>query len=447
MIQARILKGFRDILPAQELRRLNLQNTLQNVFHSFGFAPIDTPVLEYSDILLAKNSGDTAKEMYRFLDHGKRDVGLRFDLTVPLARFVSQYKNDLALPFKRYQMGKVWRGEKPQKGRFREFMQCDFDIVGSNTLSTSIEILLIIQKSIQTLGFDNFKIHYSHRNILRQLLKKLSFQEDNQEEILRIIDKLPKIGIEKTQESLNQLEKHETGENLLHFLELINHLPTLNQERKEFLLKKFSLNDSQNSIILLQEFLGNSEALEELQELEHTFIYLGLEQYFHFDFSITRGLDYYTGLVFETFITGHENLGSVSSGGRYDNLISHYSKENLSGIGASIGFDRLLTLIEDQNEKIADVLIICLEEDLVKDYHKIAHAIRQQGFKVDIYPHKKKIPVQIKYAQSKNIDYAIFMGKRELENQELTLKNLKDSQSFENINLEKVFTLLNSFKV
>ncbi|RPJ03318.1 MAG: histidine--tRNA ligase, partial [Spirochaetaceae bacterium] len=302
LIEPKLLKGFRDFLPSSETSRKSLIGRLETVFRQAGFVPIDTPAIEYAEILLGKSGGETEKQVYTFMDQGERQVALRFDLTVPFARFLAQHRHEISLPFRRYHIAKVWRGEKPHAGRFREFMQCDFDCVGSDSLSADLEILVLMYRSMKTLGIDDFKIHISHRGIFNALLSKL-LCENHSVEILRAVDKIKKQGSDIVSAELSTYLKPEISKKILEF---ISPLPDFHST-----LKKCS------------DAVGNDNpCVIRMEQLGSCFKELGIQGYFVFDTSITRGLDYYTGVVFETFLSKLPDIGSVCSGGRYDNLVS-----------------------------------------------------------------------------------------------------------------------------
>jgi histidyl-tRNA synthetase len=356
-IEPMILKGFRDFLPVKEIERKRIINILEKNFESFGFVPIDTPVLEYTEVLLGKGGGETDKQVYRFEDKGGRDVSMRFDLTVPFARYMAKNRSDLYLPFKRYHINKVWRGENTQRGRYREFMQCDFDIVGLDTASADFEILMMMRDSMKALDIQNVTVHFSHRGIFNRLLNKLRIAE-NSVEILRIVDKLSKIGEEEVVKQLSDLTSIEKALEIVDFIKpASNSLETL---------KKMEL------------AAGGPD--EDSERLRTIFSYIQeneMDDSFRLDPSITRGLDYYTGIVYETFLNELPGIGSVCSGGRYNNLASLYTKEELPGVGASIGLDRLMAALEElgrssDKKSFTDLLILAMDDKLFGYYHKLS---------------------------------------------------------------------------
>lgn len=427
IIQAKILKGFRDSLPETETRRSILIETISHVFRNYGFVPIDTPALEYSEILLRKSEGETEKQVFRFTDNGNRDVALRFDLTVPFARFIAQHKNELSFPFKRYHIAKVWRGEKPQAGRYREFIQCDFDIVGADNATTDFEILNLMKESLHAIGVTDIKIHINHRGVFNAFLKKLQLHTVS-EDILRIVDKLAKIGKDevisqlialfndehKAQEILEYIEGSDTFEKTLALMENLTAHSTEAQEGILRLKKVYAL----------------------LQELE-------LTQYFVLDTSITRGLDYYTGIVYETFLTKLPSIGSICSGGRYDDLTGFYMKEKISGIGASIGLDRLLTALEELNMTVdaynfIDIEIFYTNDNQITTYQKLAKTLRKSHIRVEVFPDLKKLPYQYTVTEKKGIPFGIIVE----DNNVLTLKNLKTREMHKDISVENIVAIV-----
>ena len=311
LIDPRVLKGFRDFLPAQQIERKRIQGILETTFESFGFVPIDTPVLEYTEVLLGKGGGETDKQIYRFTDHGGRDIALRYDLTVPFARFMAANLNQLYLPFKRYHISRVWRGENTQRGRYREFVQCDFDIVGTDSASADFEILLLMRKSFEAMGIDKVTIRLSNRGIFNRFLDRTGLR-DQSVEILRIVDKLSKIGRDEVQRLLSELTSVKNARDILDYI-------TAESGNSETLQKIESLAG------------GPAEDTERLKTIFKCMKEMDIENGFVLDPSITRGLDYYTGIVYETFLDELPEIGSVCSGGRYNDLASLYTKEKFPG--------------------------------------------------------------------------------------------------------------------
>ncbi len=429
LIQPRILKGFRDFLPEAEIARSSLIEKLTATFRQYGYVPIDTPVMEYSEILLRKSEGETEKQVFRFQDNGGRDVALRFDLTVPFARFAAEHKDELYFPFKRYHIAKVWRGEKPQAGRYREFVQCDFDCVGSDSAAGDFEILSLMRAALAALGVEDITIRMSHRGIFNQFLEKRSLQEKSGD-ILRIVDKLAKIGQE---EVLSQLQD-----------------VTGSAEAARDIISYITRRDGFEATLSQMERLagGPSAHSRRLREIRAMMEATGIAETFVLDPSITRGLDYYTGVVYETFLNRLPSIGSVCSGGRYDNLAGLYMKEEISGVGSSIGLDRLIAGLEqldmlDHKKSHLQVEVFCLDSALAIHYQKIASRLREAGISCEVFPEPKKITAQYTMAEKKGVPYGILIKEDDAARSVLTLKNLATREQFESISLEEAMRLIN----
>lgn len=423
LIQPRVLKGFRDILPDAEIMRSDLQEKITKVYRSYGFVPIDTPVLEYSEILLRKSNGETEKQVFRFLDNGKRDVALRFDLTVPFARFTAEHESELYFPFKRYHIAKVWRGEKPQAGRYREFVQCDIDTVGSDSAAADFEILSIMKAALHEIGVDKIKIHVNHRGIFNRFLKKIGAEEKS-EDILRSVDKFAKVGEEEVKKELVEF----TG----------------SQEKADEILKYISgAGDFDSTLKMLEEMAGGEgEDTKRMRDIYEMMKAAGIESSYVFDPSITRGLDYYTGVVYETFLDELPSIGSVCSGGRYDNLAGLYTKTKLPGVGASIGLDRLIAGLEQlgltaKKGSYLDAEIYCMDKNLSVYYQKVANEIRNLGVNVEVFPDAKNMKQQYAVTDAKGIKWGILIGSNEAEKNTLTLKNLATREQFADLSAEE----------
>jgi histidyl-tRNA synthetase len=415
LITPRTLAGFRDYLPAAMIPRERLIATAQRVYRSFGFSPIDTPALEYLEVLTGKGGEESDRQLYQFEDNGGRRVGMRFDLTVPLARFAAQHANELGIPFKRYHIGMVWRGERAQRGRYREFMQCDFDTIGTKSVAADIETAVVIHELIRAIGFSNFTIRVNNRQVLSGLLAKLNLA-DKSVPILRALDKLGKIGREAVaQEMMTAAEA--------------------TAEQADQVLKLAELSGSSDDMLsqLSTLLAGNAQGEEGIERLRQ--ILRGAEASgvpagkLQLDVSIARGLDYYTGAIFETFLGDLPTIGSVCSGGRYDNLAGLFTKQELPGIGASLGLDRLLAAMEELQliEKVstpAPVLVAFFDKDRLNDYLQIASLIRQAGIGVELFPDAKKLGQQLQYADRKGFRIAVIAGSRELDGGLVQLKNL-----------------------
>ena len=417
-IEPRLLKGFRDFLPSEEARRKRFGRILEDSFHAFGFVPIDTPILEYAEVLLGKGGGETDKQVYRFSDHGGRDVALRFDLTVPFARYMAQHRNELSLPFKRYHIGKVFRGENTQRGRYREFTQCDFDIVGTRSVSADIEIITAIHSTFRALGVPGVHIHISHRALLNRYLDRLGVAGAG-ETVLRTIDKIRKIGREEA----------------LHLL-----TATIGGDAAEAVLE-FSAIEGDNATVLARiETLVGDDAPEVilLRTIAAALAEVGLEDTGRLDTSITRGLDYYTGIVYETFLEGAEGIGSVCSGGRYDDLVAIYSKESMPGVGASIGLDRLLAALDELEigsvtGSTVDLLITMQDETLIGHYHALAARARAAGLRCAVFPDPKKLGQQFAFAEKAGIPVVVICGRQEFEAGTVNIRLIADRSQYDNL--------------
>ncbi len=406
LIQPKVLKGFRDSLPEAEILRQDLQEKLTKTFRSYGFVPIDTPALEYTEILLRKSNGETEKQVYHFEDQGKRDIALRFDLTVPFARFTAEHYNELYFPFKRYHISKVWRGEKPQAGRYREFVQCDFDCVGSDSASTDFEILSLMKSALKAIGVEKITIKINHRGIFNRFLANIGMQEKS-EDILRVVDKLAKIGKEEVNNELTEITaSKELAEKILEYI-----VPQ---------------NDFESTLSHIEKLAGGEdEDTKRMKTIYEMMKSSGIESTYVLDPSITRGLDYYTGVVYETFLNDLPSIGSVCSGGRYDNLAGLYMKQKVSGVGASIGLDRLLAGLEQlgiskTKGSYLDVEIFNTDEKKLTQYHKLATELRDKGLAVEVFPEAKKIVQQYNLAEKKCVTWGITI----CDDNKILLKNL-----------------------
>ena len=370
-------------------------------------------MLEYTEVLLGKGGGETDKQIFRFSDNGGRDVAMRFDLTVPFARFMAAHHDEVGVPFKRYHISKVWRGENPQKGRYREFIQCDFDIVGADNAISDTEILSMMHKSFQSLGIERYTFHISHRGMFSAYLEKEGLSSSGIE-ILRTVDKLRKIGEDETKRLLVDITgSEEKADGIISFITAGN-----NSSFMETLEKLETLSG------------GRNESSERMREIYQLLSSLGIEKSFVFDPSITRGLDYYTGIVYETFLDDLPSIGSVCSGGRYNNLASLYMKEQLPGVGSSIGLDRLLAALEElkspllEKTEAAEVLIIP-ETGKVSDALNEAEKLRSNGISTDVYliPDAKMKKIYA-YAEAKEIPYMLTFKEGKAEVKDLTTREM-----------------------
>ncbi len=422
LIQPRTLKGFRDYLPAVMIPREQLMQTARQVFRSFGFAPIDTPTLEHLEILTGKGSDETDRQIYRFQDAGGRDVGMRFDLTVPLARFAAQHAGALGMPFKRYHIAPVWRGENPQAGRYREFVQCDFDTIGTESVLADIEAVAVIDRLLETIGFDRFTISINDRTILNGLLEQLGLA-DRAVPILRTLDKLGKIGAEKTADEMCRAAD-------------------VTAEAARCVLKLAECDGEASEVFqqLPEITAGNQKAAEGIERLRDVFegaLAAGVpQQRMKVDVSIARGLDYYTGVIFETTLDDLPGIGSVCSGGRYDNLAGLYTKQHLPGIGASLGLDRLLAAMEQLGllptaSTPAPVFVAYFDQARRDDYLRLAANLRRAGIGAEVYPDAKKLGAQLRYADSHGFSVAVIAGGNEWDQSRCQLKVLATQEKEE----------------
>lgn len=419
-IEPRTLKGFRDYLPDAMMARERLIDTARRVYRSYGFSPIDTPALEYLEILTGKGGEETDKQLYRFEDHGGRRVGLRFDLTVPLARFAAEHIHELGTPFKRYHIATVWRGENTQRGRYREFMQCDFDTIGTRSPVADVETALVTHDLMRAIGFEAFTIRVNNRMVLNGLLQRLGLA-DKSAAILRALDKLGKVGRDAVAEEM-QCVAAATAEQANDVLRL-SELTGSNEEVLRQLEPLVAGSDvGQEGVGRLAELLAAAKA----GGVPHERLRL--------DVSIARGLDYYTSTIFETFLDQLPGIGSVCSGGRYDNLASLYTSQELPGIGASLGLDRLLAAMEELGmlTKVttpADVFVVYFVADRLHDYLRLAARLRAAGWRVEVYPEAKKLGQQLKYADRRGFKAAIIAGEDELAAGNCQIKNLTSGES------------------
>ena len=421
-VEPRTLPGFMELLPNEQILFEQMKNTIENTYQKFGFLPLDTPVIELSEVLLAKAGGETEKQIYRF-NKGDNDLSLRFDLTVPLSKYVAKNYGNLSFPFRRYQIGKVYRAEKAQRGRYREFYQCDIDIIGDGELEliNDSELPSVIYTIFKKLGFDDFTIRINNRKILNGLFESLG-QKGNSVQVLRIIDKIDKIGKEAVKEELSKIGvSKEAIKNIISFIEIEG-----TSFEKIEKLKKLEI---ENEIF--------KKGVEELEYVIKNIKLFGIpEQNYKVDLTIARGLDYYTGTVYETFLDEYRELGSVCSGGRYENLAEYYTDKKLPGVGVSIGLTRLfyklneLNLIRANKKSISDVLIIPMLEDLSVPIN-IATKLRNNGIKTEIYLNDKKLKAKFKYADKLEIPYVIVIGEDEIKQNKFKLKDMKTGEEKE----------------
>ena len=417
-ITPRTLKGFRDYPPEAMIPRERLIETARQVYRSYGFSPIDTPALEYLEILAGKGGEETDRQLYKFQDHGGRWVGLRFDLTVPLARFAAQHAAQLPMPFKRYQIAMVWRGENTQRGRYREFMQCDFDTIGTRSIAADIETALVIHDLLRAIGFSEFTIRINNRMVLSGLLERLGLA-DRAVTVLRSLDKLGKIGPKKVADEMRAA--------------------AITAEQAQQILQLSEISGTNDEVLRqLEPLLPGSESgragAAKLREVVAAVAAAGVpQQRLKIDLSIARGLDYYTGTVFETFLDALPAIGSVCSGGRYDNLAGLFTSQELPGIGASLGLDRLLAAMEELGmiEKVATpapVFIPYFDPQRLHDYLRLAAALRAAGIGVEVFPEPKKLGQQLKYADRRGFRVALIVGENEFAAGICQVKDLQKAQ-------------------
>jgi len=417
-IAPRTLSGFMELLPAEQMKLERMMEVLRKSYSVYGFSPLDTPVIESAQVLLAKGGGETEKQIYRF-QKGDSDLALRFDLTVPLAKYVAAHYADLSFPFRRYQIGKVYRGERAQRGRFREFYQADIDIIGDGKLDimNEAEIPAIIYNTFTKLGLTKFKIRVNNRKILNGFYA-MNGMSERAGDIMRVVDKLDKIGSQKVKELL---------------VDEVKMLPCKAENVLDFMAIKGS---NAQVIEALERYRGMDETFDKgLDELITVTGYLKAfgvpEENFAVDLTIARGLDYYTGTVYETEMTEHPEIGSVCSGGRYDNLAEYYTDKQLPGVGISIGLTRLFYVLQEQglisDEFVTapcDALVIPMTEDMGFAV-SAATALRSAGVRTQLYGEKKKFKAKMSYADKLSIPFVVLVGEDEIQEQKLSVKDMR----------------------
>lgn len=431
IVKPSILPGMMELLPGDQILFNKMKDTIRKNYEKFGFLPIDTPAIEKSEVLLAKGGGETEKQIYKVVK-GSTDMSLRFDLTVPLARYVAQYYSQLNFPFKRYHIGKVYRGERNQRGRFREFYQCDIDIIGNGELNiiNDAEIPSVIYSTFKDLGFDSFTIKINNRKVLKGFFQSLNIEDTTM--VLRAVDKLDKIGIHKVKEEIALLNiPAENIDKIIQFIKIDG--------------------DNDKKIASLKELnIRNEIFLEGTDELEQVVKYIRLfgvpEDNFMVDLTVARGLDYYTGTVYETILNDYPDIGSVCSGGRYDDLASHYTKQNLPGVGISIGLTRLFyqlteaNIIKSTENSLIDVMIIPMDGFI--DYGiEIGNKLREEGVTAQVYFDEGKMGKKFNYADKLNIPYAIVIGEEEVQTELYSLRNMETGEQ-KSISLKEIVNCL-----
>ena len=429
-VEPRTLPGFMELLPKDQIEFNRIKSIIIETYERFGFLPIDTPVIEDSNVLLAKAGGETEKQIYRF-DKGDNDLSLRFDLTVPLAKYVAKNYGVLSFPFRRYQIGKVYRAERPQKGRYREFYQCDIDVIGDDELSivNDAEMPAIIYQIFSKLDFGKFTIKINNRRLLGGFFSFLGLQ-DKISDVLRIVDKVDKIGKENVKDML--LDINVDGEKAEKIIDFIS--------AKDNVLEYLD-----NLGITNEDFVTG---LEEIKLVSKYMVSFGIpEDYFKIDLSIARGLDYYTGTVYETMLDNHPELGSVCSGGRYDNLAEYYTNKKLPGVGISIGLTRLFFVIneykllkENCKKAISKAIIVPMIEDLSYPI-KVATELRDAGINAEVFLEEKALKKKMNYANKQEIPFAIIIGEDEVAGKNVTLKNMETGEQ-KSVSIQEAILLI-----
>jgi len=418
-IKPRLMKGMRDFLPDDMIKRNYVTETVRRVFESHGFLPLKTPTIEMWDILSGKYGEDGEKLIYRFSDKGGRDLGLRYDLTVPLSRVVAMYQHRIVKPFKRYQIQPVWRADKPGKGRYREFYQCDADIVGSADILADAEVIQVSYKIMEALGFHNFVIKINNRKILRGIVELSGANIEMEVQICRAIDKLDKIGPEGVGEELLKRGISESAKD-----KIMDYISIKGTPHMVVLQAHTKLADSKIAL----------EGVEELSQLRKYLEYMGIRQEsISFDLALSRGLDYYTGPIFETVVK-KPKIGSVTGGGRFDTLIGQYTGIDVPATGNSIGLERIITVMEELDMYPNDLgyrikVLICRFNDEDMEYTlKLSERLRNAGFNTEVYMGKSRLRGQLGYADDRNIPVVIIAGGDERAKGVLTLKNMKNHE-------------------
>ncbi len=416
-VAPRTLSGFMELLPSDQMKMERVMTVLRETYSLYGFTPLDTPIIESSEVLLAKGGGETEKQIYRFTK-GDSDLSLRFDLTVPLAKYVAAHYGELTFPFRRYQIGKVYRGERAQRGRFREFYQADIDIIGDGSLNimNEAEIPSIIYRTFTRLGFRKFQIHVNNRKLLNGFYS-MNGMAEKAGDIMRTVDKMDKVGAEKVRQML---------------IDDVKMLPC----KAENVLDFMAIQGTNDEVVhALERYRGMDATFDEgLDELIAVTAYLkefGVpEDNFRIDLTIARGLDYYTGTVYETIMTEHPEIGSVCSGGRYDNLAEYYTDKKLPGVGISIGLTRLFYVLQEQGllaeENVsapADALVIPMSEEIAPAI-SAATVLREGGVRTQLYAEKKKFKAKMNYADKWKIPFVVLLGEDEINEGVVSVKNM-----------------------
>ena len=413
MIQPKRPSGFNELLPADQLAMNAMISIIKMSYEQYGYAPIETPALELSQVLLAKEGGETAKQVYRFTK-GDTDLAMRFDLTIPLARYAAEHFNELAFPFRRYQIQEVWRAEKAQAGRYRQFYQCDIDTLGSKNPMSDADTILTMHSALHALGLKNIIFKISHRGLLNGILESKKLTKSSTE-VLRAVDKLDKQGEAAV---TNELQKNnlsrKDAKDIIDFVKHSGNVKTIFAYVKSLKINNETFTHSLAELEMICQLLqaGGLSSNE-----------------FVIDLSVARGLDYYTGMVFETVLTKNLKLGSICGGGRYDNLLASYHKDSIPGVGASIGLSRLFSALKESFKSMpanpAHVLVVPFEQELAKYSLEVALTLRKHGLNVLVYPGFEKMGKQLGYADKLGISFAVLCGSNEADKKSVTIKNLK----------------------
>lgn len=438
LVKPRIPSGFPEYLPAEQIEFNRLVNIVRRVYEEYGFSPIDTPDLELSEVLLTKSGGETEQQIYRFIK-GSNDLTMRFDLTVPLARYVAQHESELIFPFRRYHIGKVHRGERAQAGRFREFYQCDIDVIGSNSVAVDAEMPIVINKIFEQFDIGEFTVHINNRKILNGFFEFLGLSNISKD-VLRIVDKIDKISANSFTEELERLGL--SADQITRLREFIN----INGSKDVILnkLEKISLDCKSDQF---------KQGVKEIGLVVKTIRDFGLsDSRFMIDLRIARGLDYYTGTVYETMLNNHPEIGSICSGGRYDNLASHYTKKYLPGVGVSIGLSRLfyklceIGAIESTRFSSAEVVVMPIGSGQITASVKIAEKLRSIGINTMLYTEENNMRKKLKYADKMGFEWVALIGEDELLTEEVMLKNMLTGESIRIKSVELDSFLLDKIK-
>lgn len=435
MINTRVMTGFMELTPGQQIEFDRIKDVIEQEYKRFGFTSIDTPAIERSEVLLAKAGGETEKQIYRFTK-GDTDLSLRFDLTVPLARYVAEHYNDLSFPFRRSHIAKVYRGERPQKGRYREFYQCDIDVIGEDTLAIGYdaEIPLVIYSIFSRLDFGKFTIKVNNRMILSGLIEYLG-AESVSADVLRVIDKIEKISRDDFLVEIRKLGFDDSQvDDLVKFIQIKG-------ETDDVISALRAMNISNDN------FKHGVDNLDTVVRLMRT---MGIpDSHFRIDLSIARGLDYYTGTIYETTLDDYISLGSICSGGRYDDLASHYTSKKLPGVGISIGLTRLfsqlveLGVVKDDSKTVADTLVVPLTEEEMQDALVLANQIRTAGFNVDVLLAAMPIRKKFRYADRIGVQNVIVIGADEVKSGRYVVQHMSTGEKSE-LTIEEIPAYLNN---